>query len=203
MGLRERKKDKTRLQLLEAALDLIGRQGFEVTTISQIAAAVDVSSRTVLRYFPTKEDVIVSWVEEGMAIFLATLELRPKDEPTHQSLLASAKAMLHLYEERADFYLTLERVIASSSAISARKQEMSTELGHQVSLVLAQRSNNSPIATLANDLYPMVVFSILRVVIRAWVSADGNLNLLELFEKSAELVQFSTPDGTSSVEASA
>ena len=190
MGLRERKKDKTRLQLLEAALELIGRQGFEETTINQIAAAVDVSPRTVLRYFPTKEDVIVSWVEDGMALFLSSLKDRPEDESAHLSLLASAREMLKLYQERADFYLTIERVIASTSGVKARKLEMSAALGEEVSQVLAKRTHSSTTASLAGDLYPAVVFSMLRVVIKRWVATNGQLQLLNLFDKTSALIQF-------------
>lgn len=76
MGLREDKKDRTRAQLLEAALDLIHKRGFEETTVADIAAAVSVSPRTLLRYFPTKEDVIVSWVQDGMTIVRAELTER-------------------------------------------------------------------------------------------------------------------------------
>ena len=192
MGLRERKKDQTRLQLLEAALELIGRQGFEDTTISQIATAVDISSRTVLRYFPTKEDVIVSWVEDGMALFLATLEQRPSDEPAHLSLLASAREMLKSYQARADFYLTIERVIASSSGISARKQEMSAALGEKVSKVLASRVSARGKPSMEINLYPAVVFSMMRVVIKAWVAMEGQPKLLELFDEAATLIKFRT-----------
>jgi AcrR family transcriptional regulator len=190
MGLRERKKDRTRLQLLHAALELIGQQGFEETTIMQIAAAIDVSPRTVLRYFPTKEDIIVSWVEDGMNIFLACMEQRPADEPAHQSLLACARELLKTYQERADFYLIIERTIASSSSISARKQEMSAALGKKVSQILAERTENNGQAILRNELYPIVVFSILRVVIRTWVSLDGKRPLLDLFNEAAALIQF-------------
>lgn len=190
MSLREKKKVKTRLHLLEAALELIGRQGFEDTTINQIAAAVDVSPRTLLRYFPTKEDVIVSWVAEGMAIFLSTLESRPANEPVHLSLIASARELLNAYEARTDFYLTIERVIGASSSISARKQEMSTELATQVSTVLAQRESGAVTSKLERDLYPLVVFSMIRVVIKTWVSSEGQLKLSALFEEACELVRF-------------
>ncbi|ACZ77688.1 transcriptional regulator, TetR family [Dickeya parazeae Ech586] len=190
MGLRERKKDQTRRQILEAALVLIGRQGFEDTTINQIAAAVDISPRTVLRYFPTKEDVIVSWVEDGMAIFLSCLHKRPTDEPAHLSLLACARELLKLYQERADFYLTIERVIASSSGISARKHEMSAALGEKVSQVLSGRAAFSETTSLAVELYPAVIFSILRVVIRSWVATDGQRQLLKLFDEAVELINF-------------
>ncbi|MFC5946574.1 TetR/AcrR family transcriptional regulator, partial [Micromonospora harpali] len=48
-GLRERKKQKTRLALIDAALDLFLRQGYEATTVDQIAAAVEISPRTFFR----------------------------------------------------------------------------------------------------------------------------------------------------------
>lgn len=190
MGLRERKKDQTRRQILEAALVLIGRQGFEDTTINQIAAAVDISPRTVLRYFPTKEDVIVSWVEDGMAVFLSCLNNRSAEEPAHLSLLACARELLNLYQKRADFYLTIERVIASSSGISARKYEMSAALGEKVSQILSERAAFSETASLAAELYPTVIFSMLRVVIRAWVAMDGQRPLLELFDEAVALIRF-------------
>ena len=79
-GLRERKKIKTRLAIEEAALALFEEQGYDATTVEEIAARADVSTTTFFRYYPTKAEVLVA--EHGgqlPALHQAIVE-RPRDE---------------------------------------------------------------------------------------------------------------------------
>jgi AcrR family transcriptional regulator len=86
-GLRERKKLRTRATLIEAAAELCLRQGFDNTTVDQIAAAADVSPRTFSRYFPTKDAVVAAIADEMDTYIAGALEHQPTDITEHEALL--------------------------------------------------------------------------------------------------------------------
>lgn len=58
-GLRERKKQRTRETISNAAINLFFEHGFDQVSIAQIAEAAEVSRRTLFSYFPTKESLVV------------------------------------------------------------------------------------------------------------------------------------------------
>ena len=60
VGLRERKKARTRASIREHAMRLFREQGYGETTVEKIAEAAEVSPSTFFRYFPTKEDLVIT-----------------------------------------------------------------------------------------------------------------------------------------------
>jgi AcrR family transcriptional regulator len=90
-GLRERKKVKTRAMIEEHALRLFVQQGYEATTVEQIAEAAEVSPSTFFRYFPAKEDIVLNNLPNAAVIEL--FGTQPLDLTPLQALRASVRQM--------------------------------------------------------------------------------------------------------------
>jgi AcrR family transcriptional regulator len=128
-GLRERKKQRTRGALIDAAFTLFDRKGFDATTIDEIADAVDVSPRTFFRYFASKEEVALSLLDEQIDVLVDVLATRPADEPVLTALHQAFVEVVHGCETGAngfdtDRYETMQRLVATSPALAAHGIEL-------------------------------------------------------------------------------
>lgn len=113
LGLRERKKQRTRATLIDAAVELCDRQGFERTTVDQIAAIADVSPRTFSRYFATKDAIALALIDD--AIDLAALELarQPLELNHFEALRRSYVAMYTATKSAPAGGLSAERMMCT------------------------------------------------------------------------------------------
>ena len=85
-GLRERKKQKTRETIISVALELFAKQGYEHTTIAEIADAAEVAPRTIFAYFPSKEDILFAHLPEVQERLARALRERPQGATTLDAL---------------------------------------------------------------------------------------------------------------------
>jgi len=96
-GLRERKKARTRASLREHALRLFREQGYQRTTVEQIAAAAEVSPSTFFRYFPTKEDLVLQ--DDMDTRMVEAFERQPPGLGPVAAVRAAAREVFGSYSE--------------------------------------------------------------------------------------------------------
>lgn len=101
VGLRELKKQRTRATIVDVAARLCAQQGYEQTTVDQIAAAAEISPRTFSRYFPSKEAVIGALIEDTAEHVAEALARQPRDITEHEAL-ARAHVDLFRAAQRGD-----------------------------------------------------------------------------------------------------
>lgn len=80
-GRREAHKQATRAALRAAAMRLFAEQGYDATTVADIARAADVTQRTFYRYFDGKEDLIGGEYRSWLTLMASAIQARPSDEP--------------------------------------------------------------------------------------------------------------------------
>ena len=91
LGLRERKKAKTRAAIQDHALRLFQARGYDATTVEQICEAAEVSESTFYRYFPSKPDVVLG--DEFDPLIVAAFEAQPAELTPLQALRAAFRTV--------------------------------------------------------------------------------------------------------------
>ena len=118
VGLRERKKIKTRQAIRRAAFRLIDENGYAATTVEQIAEAAEVSPSTFFRYFPSKESLLLA--DDLDPLILAAFDAQPPDLSLIQAFRRAYEAvMAHLPSDQLEFENTRQRLMFSIPELKA------------------------------------------------------------------------------------
>jgi AcrR family transcriptional regulator len=171
LGLTARRKQRTRQQLAEAAAALFYERGYDSTTIEDIAAAVDVSPRTVYRYFATKEDLIVALGQANSGAFAAALRERPAGEPALTAVRAAvASALAPRWQEtwRVRSFLTL---ISQTPVLRARWVEQAYDDQRHVAEVLAARQGRD--CELADLIVAGAIAMAINTALQEWADQSA------------------------------
>ncbi|MGW1091830.1 TetR/AcrR family transcriptional regulator [Streptomyces sp. NPDC002596] len=187
LGLRERKKLKTRIAIRSATYRLIAEQGYDATTIEQIAEAAEVSPSTVFRYFATKEDIVLT--DEYDPLMEAELRNRPADEPPLESLrFIMTEALTAFLATEEEELRRRTRLMVEVPAIRARMSETMSDTANILAQVLADRRGRS-----ADDLEVRVfiaaVLGALREVTLYWGEHDQKGDLIAMINRAMDTLE--------------
>lgn len=120
-GLRARKKRATREAIATTARRLFAARGFDDVTVAEIAAAADVSEKTVFNHFATKEDLVFAGGEERLAQLQTAIAQRPAGTSVLDVFRASSEAMLDTIAAGAgDDRLVVPRIVRDSPTLQKR-----------------------------------------------------------------------------------
>lgn len=138
-GLRERTRRAVHREIAQAAASLFLTQGFDATTVEQIAAAAGISRRSFFRYFATKEDVVLGDMVERGQVLHAALAARPAGEDPWESLAEAFRVLRESVGDPRPEEVALGRLLHEEPALHAKRLEK--QLAWQAVLVpeLARR----------------------------------------------------------------
>ncbi|MGW3659405.1 TetR/AcrR family transcriptional regulator [Streptomyces sp. NPDC005151] len=185
LGLRERKKLRTRQAIREAARRLIDERGYDNTTIEQIAAEAVVSPSTVFRYFPSKEHIVLT--DDYAKFSMAFLRERPADEPPLAALRAVVTEMVRrLAEDFSEEYRWRRELVRQVPAMRALVGEAQDSWIESVSEMLAERAG-LPAANLELRVLVGAVTGAFHQVL--WGDHSEDTDLVEMIERALAVLE--------------
>ncbi|MEU6761310.1 TetR family transcriptional regulator [Streptomyces sp. NPDC046853] len=185
-GLRERKKLKTRSAIREATYRLIEEQGYDATTVEQIAEAAEVSASTVFRYFPTKEDIVLT--DEYDPLLEQELRARPADEPIVESLRHVLRRALSLgFTEDPEVSRLRTRLMVEIPAVRSRMLESMSDTGRMLCRVIAERTGRDA-EELEVRVFSMGLIGALTEATAYWAEHGHRDDLGDLVDRTLDML---------------
>lgn len=177
--LAERKRQLVRDELSTAALQLFASHGFDATTIDAIAEAAGVSRRTFFRYFASKEDVIVEFLDVLGAQLCDALAARPAAERPGPAVRGALGVFLDGFTAHPAKSLALARLTLDTPALRARYLDRQDGWRACLKIELARRAGVDPGADLRPALTAAVALAAFDTALIHWISTGaGDLDAL-------------------------
>lgn len=185
-GLRQRKRRETLVRIAENGLRLFVEDGFEATTLEAVAAAADISARTLFYYFKTKEELLQYWRDDSFfnALKPALEAETAKKEPLH-AVRDTILKLVSRYE--TDRSVVVDRLMQATDALRARKQASFVEMETIAYGVLCERYPRIKPQSLR--IAAMLAFGALRLAMERWREDGAVRQLAKYVRKEFDLLR--------------
>jgi AcrR family transcriptional regulator len=189
-GLRERKKARTRAAIREHAFRLFREQGYDATTVEQIAEAAEVSPSTFFRYFPTKEDVVLQ--DDMDLLWLEAV----KAQPASLGPIAALRAGMHaaFASIPPEEFARLREGTRLALTVPAVRGRSLDEFARTIGIIaegLAERSGRDP----SDPALRVFAGAVVGVAMASWFAAPGDdlANFAKNFDEGLALLEAGLP----------
>ncbi|MEU9117386.1 TetR family transcriptional regulator [Streptomyces sp. NPDC048483] len=187
--LTERRRQETRLEIAEAAAHLFSDQGYDATTVEDIASAAGISLRTFYRYCAAKEDALTPVLTAGVGQLVEQLAARPLEEPLTSAVQAafdtstSPRRLADVERARR-----LIRVMGSVPAIRMRWMAAGRDMQDRLVPVLSARTGASQ-GSLEVRLLASALIDAITVAMEHWARQDEPEDIAELTRRALDYLR--------------
>jgi AcrR family transcriptional regulator len=201
LGLRERKKRRTRLAILDCAIHLFWLQGYEATTITQIAETVEVAPSTVFKYFPSKVEMVFSMLDAIIASARASLLERPEGVSATDAMIAWIEDVAEVEAPYTGTMREIPTIVASSAELQDEQRLRIARIEDIFAEAFAGDTGSSPDSVEARVMATIA----LRGTTEIWNdwhrqhADDQSLDMHELCHLKAEYLRKALPAGMAAI----
>ena len=183
--LRNRATRAVRAEIALVAMRLFLEQGFDKTTVDQIAAEAGLSRTSFFRYFATKEDVILGHLEELGQKVLEALAARPAQEPVWHSLRRAFDLIIEESTTLPEQDLTMARMLHDTPSL--RSRQLGKQMGW-LDLLVPEVARRLGVASEACDARPRALVAAalgcLNAAVDVWTASGGTASLPDLLDQA-------------------
>lgn len=177
-----RRAAQTRAEIVDAALALFADQGFDATSMEQVADAARVSRRTVYRYFPTKDDLVFESPRKWLAVLNRTLDTRRLDEPTRDLLQRAVRDVARFIESDRETVLAGFSILTASPSLMERHGRSDAEWTARYLELLAPDVADQPNGVLQATTAAMALVAATNALVAVWATTQPDSDLIAMTE---------------------
>lgn len=188
MDQRRARGQRNRESLIGAALELFTANGYDETTVEQIAAAAGVAPRTFFHHFATKDDILFHGYAERLAE--ATRRFRASQSPSLWGALAEASEAVALaISEQPEIFLVRAEMYHQLPALRATMLRINEDWIDQMTVEVARWLDTDAHLDVRPRLAATVINGANRAAIDSWVSGGGTADLVATMAEAVRLMR--------------
>ncbi len=169
-------------RLTKAAIELFAEQGYDATTVTDIAEHAGLTKRTFFRYFSDKREVLFFGSDELERIWLEALAAAPADARPLAAVTAGFDPIAAMFEERLPFARLRAQIIMDNPELQERELIKLQRLAGSITAALLERGVPLNAATLAAQ----TGLTVFHVAFARWVAQDDPAALRRLIDESLD-----------------
>ncbi|GAA3545593.1 TetR family transcriptional regulator [Amycolatopsis ultiminotia] len=187
MTLRETKMERTRELIAEVALALFRERGYADTTVEQVAAAAEVGTRTVYRYYPTKESLVFGFYAKMLDTARRELRTHPDETPVPELLGAVLDSVVRSHQEKPEEMLAAFSLAQETPTVMAHLAHLLYTWRQDLVADIADRIGGRSVDLVAGLAVEQTA-TVFTLAFRKWAEDGGRADLRQLTSTTLKLL---------------